>query len=87
LNRYPDRQSEIDADDMRVHRRTAKVRPGATLRVRGFVDGEPGPVILGRAVLTGISSGYGEKALVPSVEYGRAWFYLQGHPFKIIEET
>jgi hypothetical protein len=86
LNRYPDRQKDLDDQDKKIHGRIAETRPGATLRVKGFIDGEPGPVVEGRALLSKISPGYGEQVLISTPQYGRAWFHLQGHPFRVIEE-
>lgn len=87
MMRYPEKQSQQDRYDHEKFGRISTVRPGARLNVRGFVDRQRGPVVMGVAVLTKVVSEQIDAALVPTKEYGRRWFSTSpGDPFIVIKE-
>lgn len=87
MNRYPQRQRELDDADRAEHGRVAGLRPGATVEIRGLLDRGIGPAVLGRALLAAVSEFGGDKVLVATREYGRAWFHTQGHAFAVVKEV
>lgn len=87
MNRYPDKQAKQDGLDQQAHGRVARLRPGARLKVRGFVGRARGPEVLGVALITKVVSEKVDAALVATREYGRRWFHTtSANPFTVVEE-
>lgn len=84
MNRYPTRQEQCDREGCRP----ARLRPGATVRVQGVVNGIIGPLVEGRVLISKASDLAPEvdAVLVSTREYGRRWFHTRGHPFRVVEE-
>lgn len=87
MNRYARRQDAHDARDAAESGRRARIRPGATVEVRGLVGRGIGPVVRGRVLQSAVSEFGGDKVLVTTREYGRAWFHTVGHAFAVVSEV